>query len=237
MNRTKKTAIFFCEEKNCFRSFSYKSNLVNHRNEVHLQLKPFQCTKKYCNIAFTRKSSLKRHLNTVHSTGSHLCPYLDCRKKFNSKIYLKTHIDAVHRHLKPYKCDFCDQIFGHASSRRRHVNAIHMNIKPYKCPLKYCGSKFSQIGNFKNHLQKIHGVDPSQMSITSLTKSRTKVARVARIKKMPLPNITQSKTKKSNIKFNRPPILPPLASIYNLELHRSEDKIDAVESLLQLSQE
>ncbi|KAH7311875.1 hypothetical protein BKA65DRAFT_558506 [Rhexocercosporidium sp. MPI-PUGE-AT-0058] len=44
------------------------------------------------------------------------CPY--CAESFTT---LNTHINSVHRKLRPYECEYCQRVFAERSKRDRHV--------------------------------------------------------------------------------------------------------------------
>lgn len=74
------------------------------RNPVHIDKKPHICPHLQCGKKFERAGKLRRH-QLVHSTErSHPCEYPKCEKRFKRKAGLKAHVDRVHVVEKPYAC-------------------------------------------------------------------------------------------------------------------------------------
>ncbi|CAB0030234.1 unnamed protein product, partial [Trichogramma brassicae] len=68
---------------------------------------------------------------------------------------LNLHIQTVHKHKKPFKCEICYQSFGYKARLNEHINSVHNQIKPFKCDT--CHKLFSRKGNLSTHSDcKIH---------------------------------------------------------------------------------
>lgn len=52
---------------------------------------------------------------------------------------------------RPYKCEFCDKTFNHATSLRNHRAGIHSSERPFQC--SFCGKHFTFLGNLKVHMR------------------------------------------------------------------------------------
>lgn len=84
--------------------------------------------------------------NMSHSVFQ--CYYQDCKKLFQNKVYLVTHINSQHLQIKAYRCDMCGQI---VSSEEEY--ALHYE----KCSSKHVKmtkssgllSNFTLNSNFK----------------------------------------------------------------------------------------
>ena len=48
-----------------------------------------------------------------------------CGKQFGNKSNYKTHVNAVHENLKPFKCNFCSTEFGIQGNMDRHIRTVH----------------------------------------------------------------------------------------------------------------
>ena len=72
----------------CQKSFTKKSNLIQHHKGVHGKNKPFRC--QMCHKYFTQKHSLKNHLLIHIDSKPYNCPH--CNKKFRVKYNLKLHL-------------------------------------------------------------------------------------------------------------------------------------------------
>ena len=48
-----------------------------------------------------------------------------CPRSFDRLRHLKYHITAVHEHIKPYKCEFCNMFFNLSSALNGHKESVH----------------------------------------------------------------------------------------------------------------
>lgn len=63
------------------------------------------------------------------------CPYPVCSKLFSNCYNLKKHINSHHLKLKPFKCSYCDKVFGYKHSMLHHQYTHEQVEKP-----QYSGS-------------------------------------------------------------------------------------------------
>ena len=52
----------------CFKTFSKKSNMTNHRDTVHFKLKIHHCD--FCDKSFTQKAHLAKHKSHLHGSNN-----------------------------------------------------------------------------------------------------------------------------------------------------------------------
>ncbi len=92
-----------------------------------------------------------------------LCKF--CGKSFTTTSNLNTHINAIHRKLKPFSCTLCDMSFAAKGDRVRHRNAVHYKLKPFSCTL--CDKSFAESGQLTAHTNSVHHkLRPQQVSCT-----------------------------------------------------------------------
>ncbi len=94
----------------------------------------------------------KRQIPVLDNDSRFQCTL--CSESFAQKCYIKRHIDAVHRNLKPFPCTICDKSFSQKTHLITHIDAIHLKLKPFSCSLckKSCASKY----NLKLHVDRVH---------------------------------------------------------------------------------
>ena len=62
----------------------------------------------------------------------HACPYCP-GVAYQTKSYLKTHIETVHEKRRDHVCNYCKGVaFGTAGTLKKHISAIHLKIKRSK---------------------------------------------------------------------------------------------------------
>ena len=87
----------------------------------------------------------------------HIKPYKCeyCDKKFGDKRNLKVH-SRIHDYNKLDKCEYCDAIFTDPSTLRKHILKSHkyIVINNYKC--RYCHKKFHRTQNLNRHVEYAH---------------------------------------------------------------------------------
>ena len=108
----------------------------------------------YCEaLSFSKKVDLKKHVDAVHKN---LKPNKCeiCDTSFSHKGHLKRHVDAVHKNLKPHKCEICDKSFSLKKDLKQHVDGVHKNLKSHKCEI--CELSFSQKSSLKKHVDGVH---------------------------------------------------------------------------------
>ncbi|XP_014234603.1 zinc finger protein 665-like [Trichogramma pretiosum] len=162
----------------CGKTYTSKSNLKNHINFVHKNLKHHKCDKcqkafscksavnlhmstvhngitrtcDFCKKIFTRKGNLMVHINMVHMRNEKLYKCDECQKSFNYKSHLNSHIDDVHKGIT-HPCDLCEKIFSSRTGLKYHKDSIHNDIT-HQCD--QCEKSFTQKNNLKLHINKVH---------------------------------------------------------------------------------
>jgi len=118
---------------------------------VKNKAKDICCPVQGCGRKFKFNNMLRTHFQVAHSeVRSYPCPR--CGKTFKTRVNLYTH---EKRHEPPtLKCTYCPKLFHTRSNWQVHVNT-HLGVKPYSCHI--CKKLFSQIGDCKRHLSRIHG--------------------------------------------------------------------------------
>ena len=164
------------ECKECNKTFSKKSLLVNHMVAIHNKNSNFKCSE--CGKSFGINSKLIRHIKSVHqgekNFGCNNCDKAffqkdhllrherlcinendapiekiqckECNKKFSKKCLLVNHMVAIHNQNSKYKCIECGKSFGMNSLLIRHMKCVHQGEKNYGCD--NCDKAFFQ----KDHL-------------------------------------------------------------------------------------
>jgi uncharacterized Zn-finger protein len=77
-----------------------------------------------------------------------------CSKTLASYGYLKQHVDAVHKKMKPHQCQICAKRFSQNTHLKVHVNSVHKTVTPLEC--KLCPKKFSTNSGLRKHTNRIH---------------------------------------------------------------------------------
>ena len=85
---------------------------------------------------------------SIFNTLSNRCLY--CKKKFDSKDQLSSHVLKTHVADRPYDCQFCGFRFKVKSKMRRHMKT-HSTQKDLECPV--CGYECSRSDNMKSHIE------------------------------------------------------------------------------------
>ncbi|KAL5410594.1 hypothetical protein PMIN04_010583 [Paraphaeosphaeria minitans] len=80
----------------------------------------FRCD--ICGCGFVRAYNKKTHMmrHEPNRQRDHRCTYDDCENKFERKTDLQRHINSVHLHEKPHKCELCGKRFARKDTLNRH---------------------------------------------------------------------------------------------------------------------
>ena len=99
----------------------------------------------------TKTAQNKSAPKTNNGTGKHVCD--ECGRGFRVPSLLKTHVDAVHLKLKPYKCEDCDFVVSDPSVLRRHVTRVHYHVI-HQC--NFCNYNSGYKHDVTRHTRKKH---------------------------------------------------------------------------------
>ncbi|XP_054154593.1 zinc finger protein 678-like, partial [Oppia nitens] len=152
-----------CDINDCGKSFNSKSNLKNHklnihsnrRFKLHLKEKSFKCDVDYCGQI---KTTLNQHKRTIHlGLKPFKCDVDNCGKQFRKKSNLSQH-RQIHSAIKSFKCD------------RQHKQYLHMNIKPFKCDVDNCGKQFTIKSDLLKHQRNHSGIKPFKCEVIEFLK-------------------------------------------------------------------
>ncbi|XP_050051743.2 uncharacterized protein [Dermacentor andersoni] len=85
--------------------------------------------------------------STASSGGSGRLKCVVCRRGFNSRSNLRSHM-RTHTLEKPFACKFCGRSFSQSSTLRNHLR-LHTGERPYKCLV--CQRAYSQLAGLRAH--------------------------------------------------------------------------------------
>ncbi|CAG2112880.1 unnamed protein product, partial [Medioppia subpectinata] len=148
---------FICDFKECNKSFSTKSNLVQHKSCVHLNKRKFKCNEENCGKKFQTKQCLIHHKRIHSGEKPFVCYFNDCKKYFRTKYELTIHMRR-HLNIKLHKCihNNCNQRYKRWAHLNRHKNSIHSNVR-FICDFNECHKNMS--GEYGNEPQNPEDVD------------------------------------------------------------------------------
>ena len=116
----------------CGKEFRNQTSLKAHKDYAFRTRQ----TCEYCGKNVPEKQ-IKEHIYRVHRKESFQFKCEECDLKVYSKPVLETHVNVVHRKLKPYVCDICGTKM-----------AIFYNLNDHR--LKVHGERFSTYKAYKN---------------------------------------------------------------------------------------
>ncbi|XP_063371783.1 zinc finger protein 479-like [Cydia amplana] len=168
----------------CGETFTSRTGLKAHKTRSHkkVNLPELRCRK--CRTQFDNMDALKKHKDTyainkcdsslsacsqcgescasadaliLHAHAQHgvqLYTCDTCTKSFTSKPSLATHIDRVHRLLRPAKADYSD------GGRRSQPDWLH-----WASVCEHCGKRLSCLATLKIHMNKHTGDRPYKCTL------------------------------------------------------------------------
>ncbi|XP_031569200.1 uncharacterized protein LOC116303748 isoform X2 [Actinia tenebrosa] len=124
-----------------------------------------------CGAEMIRDTQCSRVLSTCKSPIQHVCPNGEnilskklrvskcerCNEEFDGMAALRQHCRVLHGDQKYYKCNICNKLFSHPSSRNIHLR-LHSGEKPYEC--ETCGKRFRVSSHLKDHIRVHTGERP-----------------------------------------------------------------------------
>ncbi|KAL3276140.1 hypothetical protein HHI36_020859 [Cryptolaemus montrouzieri] len=135
----------------CEYQVTEKSDLREHIESVHSNLKEFKCI--HCDYTAIRRGLLLQHKNEVHlGVKNYKCTKCDYQTSRRSEF--KIHTNSVHLNIRNHKCNICDFSTSRKYVLTKHLTTTHMKIKNHKCD--YCDYQASQMDNLQKHVDSIH---------------------------------------------------------------------------------
>ena len=136
--------------QDCAKVFKTKSNLNQHRNIVHQNVRHI-CDK--CGKSFTH-SGYRYHKLTAHRSED----FESSSSDEGSKAF-------VEEKIKKFECENCGKRFAQNSLLRKHISAVHEQtndkaggIRKFQCP--YCPSQFKRKDHVDRHITHLHSIVP-----------------------------------------------------------------------------
>lgn len=137
----------------CNKTFDKPFLLNDHRNAVHLNLRPLECS--ICGKTYAYSQAMARHRNGHTVTPRFNCG--QCTQTFQQKCDLKRHMNT-HSGGKFFPCTACGRLFGRADYISKHMN-LHPADK-VKCLV--CGQVYRTKPDLAEHMALSHGTDLEQ---------------------------------------------------------------------------
>ena len=134
----------------CSKIFKTKSNLNQHRNIVHQNVRHV-C--EACGKSFTH-SGYRYHKLTAHRGPGEIESSKDSSKSIEMEV------------VKKFECNKCGKRFAQNSLLRKHVHAVHDQTndrvnggsRKFQCP--YCPSQFKRKDHVDRHITHLHSIVP-----------------------------------------------------------------------------
>lgn len=146
---------YTCQDKNCTKTFSQKSNMQQHYYTVHLG-KPFKC--QYCDSYFTYIKTRTKHEKGQHKdklaksvTFKYSCA--DCTYKTDDKTEYTSHVDR-HKSFLRFCCGNCKKGFYSQAHLTYHLSKCFDVPKNFECI--NCGKKFATEKELRTHFKSAH---------------------------------------------------------------------------------
>lgn len=168
----------------CNKTFSNRSGVRYHLNQVHAKIKDFQCD--ICQKSFGAKSILENHISGIHAGGEKNFICAKCDKSFKTKSNLYVHMKShssnysfmcgicdksykFHHHLKQhhltvhsndtFECELCNKSFPSNLNLILHMRT-HLTGREYTC--EKCNIVYKQKRYYQVHYKKTHGKDEEE---------------------------------------------------------------------------
>ena len=164
--------------QDCSKIFKTKSNLNQHRNIVHHNIRHVcdKCGKSFTNSGYRyHKLTAHRAEETDDSQSDDSLKQTDiqikkfecekCGKRFAQNSLLRKHFSAVHEQTsdrfggnRKFQCPYCPSQFkrkDHADRHITHLHSIAPDAKLFECNHPDCGKRFQSAGRLQQH-SKLH---------------------------------------------------------------------------------
>ncbi|WP_330925789.1 C2H2-type zinc finger protein [Candidatus Sororendozoicomonas aggregata] len=154
---------YACAEAGCYRSFSSKNGLIQHKRHAHIIAYQENLKCKECGRVFVKMAQLDKHMRSRHASAIQKlfkCPEMKCDKAFSEQWLLRRHQNALHttNEQKVFKCPEmeCDKAFSQQWRLRRHQKALHATDeqKIFKCAK--CDKAYALKDSLNKHKQRAH---------------------------------------------------------------------------------
>uniref|UniRef100_A0AAG5DID7 C2H2-type domain-containing protein n=1 Tax=Anopheles atroparvus TaxID=41427 RepID=A0AAG5DID7_ANOAO len=160
---TEKEAVDGVVESNLMFSYSSDSNdslpsiyeeSIRAAMEAIDTVNPIDERRHVCPICGGLFVDIHHHLERAHGTEKKFaCPH--CQKRFQSRFYLKRHMNTWHEKRIILTCEHCGKGFTNHSSHFYHLKNSHGESDVYECEI--CHRKFKSIDGYRKH-KKEHSI-------------------------------------------------------------------------------